>query len=147
MGTQDVTTILPALRSPPGPSSTGFQSTPIYHTIPYHLVKHATSKTSVPGHYADTDAQIQRLALEAVAGPYVSTFVHFGNLDYEGHKYGSTSKEYAASALDIDNYMGQILRAVDQRSAYENEDWLVAVVSDHGHTPALSQAIFGEWLD
>tara|TARA_Y100000746_G_scaffold216740_1_gene211933 strand:- start:879 stop:2615 length:1737 start_codon:yes stop_codon:yes gene_type:complete len=61
-------------------------------------------------------------------------FVHFDDVDYAGHTYGFSPyvAEYLSSIEEVDNYVGNILQAVQQRPNYSNEDWLVLITTDHG---------------
>ncbi|OKY26616.1 alkaline phosphatase family protein [Thalassotalea sp. PP2-459] len=59
-------------------------------------------------------------------------FTHLDEIDGAGHTCGwCTSYEEVLSK--IDNLLGQVLDAVEYRESNLNEQWLVLVVSDHGH--------------
>lgn len=61
------------------------------------------------------------------------TFLHFGNVDYCGHKFGSSSKEYLDSIEQVDTLIGNIY---DKYLAYNRIDsTLFICISDHGHRP------------
>jgi hypothetical protein len=64
-----------------------------------------------------------------------STFVHLDDIDHAGHSSGSASAEYKAQLKVTDAKVGEILAAVKARPGYANEDWLIMVAADHGHTP------------
>lgn len=64
-----------------------------------------------------------------------STFVHLDEVDGAGHSHGTDSQEYRDALNRADGQIGQILDAVAARESYAEEDWLVLVTADHGHTP------------
>lgn len=86
--------------------------------------------------YDPMDAEITTEAEIAIrdAGPDAS-FVYLGAVDEAGHRYGGASPEYAAAILQADVRLGRLLDAIERRVAREDldEDWLVAVTTDHGH--------------
>ncbi len=86
--------------------------------------------------YTLIDAQIQDAALYAIShhGPDVS-FVYFCGVDEAGHVYGSVGPEYKEAIARIDNYVENLLKAVQIRSD-QGEPWLVVITTDHGHLDA-----------
>lgn len=64
-----------------------------------------------------------------------STFVHLDDIDHAGHSSGSASAAFKAQLKVTDAKVGEILAAVKARPSYANEDWLVVITADHGHTP------------
>ncbi|UOR01777.1 alkaline phosphatase family protein [Leucobacter allii] len=81
---------------------------------------------------ADTTAQtVERIA----TGDPDDVFVHLDEVDGAGHGSGASSQAYLEALAVADAQIGQILDAVQQRPGYADEDWLVVVTSDHGHTP------------
>ncbi|MGW3086883.1 alkaline phosphatase family protein [Streptomyces sp. NPDC001108] len=64
-----------------------------------------------------------------------STFVHLDEVDGAGHSSGSSSAAYLKSLGVADTQVGRLLDAVASRPTYEQEDWLIVVTADHGHTP------------
>lgn len=64
-----------------------------------------------------------------------STFVHLDEVDGAGHSSGADSEAYRAAMRRVDSQVGELLDAVEQRPTYPNENWLIAVTADHGHTP------------
>lgn len=75
-----------------------------------------------------------RLALRD-AGPDAS-FVYLGEVDEAGHLYGGISTEYAAALGRVDVHLAELVAIVEARAARYDEDWLVAVTTDHGHVDA-----------
>ena len=87
--------------------------------------------------YRGTDAEIAacaRFALREDAPD--AAFVYLGEVDEAGHLYGGTSPEYAAAIARVDAHLEAILAGVEARVARADEDWLVAVTTDHGHGDA-----------
>ncbi|MFD9601235.1 alkaline phosphatase family protein [Streptomyces sp. NPDC059970] len=64
-----------------------------------------------------------------------STFVHLDEVDGAGHSSGSASDAYLKALNTADTQVGRLLDAVTSRPTYADEDWLVVVTADHGHTP------------
>lgn len=79
------------------------------------------------------DAGTTAKAVEAIAGGADDVFVHLDEVDGAGHSVGTNGAAYAQALAKADRELGQILAAVDARSA--GEDWTVVVTADHGHTP------------
>jgi hypothetical protein len=61
-------------------------------------------------------------------------FVHLDDVDGAGHSFGISSPEYRAQVETTDFHVGLILEAVRDRADFDQEAWLIVVVSDHGHT-------------
>ncbi len=61
-------------------------------------------------------------------------FVHFDDVDHAGHDYRFDLGEthYAAAVATADARVGRLLAAVKARPSYSSENWLIAVVTDHG---------------
>lgn len=64
-----------------------------------------------------------------------STFVHLDEVDGAGHSTGSASDAYLKALHTADAQVGRLLDAVASRPTYADEDWLIVVTADHGHTP------------
>ncbi|KTR91309.1 hypothetical protein NS220_14575 [Microbacterium testaceum] len=87
--------------------------------------------------YGPLDAEIAaavRAHLSAT-GPDVS-FVYLGEVDEAGHRHGGIAPEYTAAIVRVDSLLGGILDVVAERATTHDEDWLVAVTTDHGHVDA-----------
>jgi len=61
-------------------------------------------------------------------------YVYVVHVDSVGHARGGASPEYLAAIEEVDAAVGTILDAVRTRPTYAEEDWLVLVATDHGHT-------------
>ena len=62
-------------------------------------------------------------------------FVHLDEVDGAGHSTGSSSAAYTAALERADAQIGEMVNAVKSRPSYSQEDWLITITSDHGHTP------------
>lgn len=65
-----------------------------------------------------------------------AVFVHLDNVDHAGHDHGAASRQYLDAIEGADAQVGRILQAVTSRATYAEEDWLILVTTDHGHTDA-----------
>ena len=74
------------------------------------------------------------------AANYITTeeldilFLDFDHIDHAGHLYGFSPDilEYINTIEDIDGYIGLVLSAMEERTNYNNEEWLIIITSDHG---------------
>ncbi|MBA8792975.1 putative AlkP superfamily pyrophosphatase or phosphodiesterase [Friedmanniella endophytica] len=82
------------------------------------------------------DEEVQAAAARVIAdrGPDAA-FVYFEGVDEAGHRYGSAGAEYRAAITRVDGLLRCLVKAVDERRERHGEDWLIAVVTDHGHKP------------
>jgi hypothetical protein len=60
------------------------------------------------------------------------SFVYLGAVDVYGHVTGS-GQRYRAQALAADARVGRLVAAVRSRPGYDEEDWTIVAVTDHGH--------------
>jgi predicted AlkP superfamily pyrophosphatase or phosphodiesterase len=63
-----------------------------------------------------------------------AAFVYLGDIDVVGHEAGSLSEAYRESLEWSDRQVGLLLHALEGRTTYADEDWLVLVATDHGRT-------------
>jgi predicted AlkP superfamily pyrophosphatase or phosphodiesterase len=64
-------------------------------------------------------------------------FVYIGYPDVAAHDHGGLSEEYLAAIRMADAHVGTLSQAVARRTRVRRtEDWLVLVVTDHGHRDA-----------
>ncbi|MCP3902912.1 MAG: hypothetical protein GY715_04680, partial [Planctomycetes bacterium] len=61
-------------------------------------------------------------------------FVHLDDVDGAGHCCGISSAAYQTQVETTDGHVGLMLDAIVARPDFAIEDWLVIIVSDHGHT-------------
>ena len=61
-------------------------------------------------------------------------FLDFDHIDHAGHSYGFAPDvlEYINTIEEIDEYIGLVISAMEERTNYNNEEWLVIITSDHG---------------
>ncbi len=112
------------------------------------------SKLNIDGDelgYTEADARSLAMAIEYLANQDPdAAFVYLGDIDIAGHDHGSLAPEYTASIETADDQVGQLLRALETRPTYSEEDWLILVSTDHGRrddgghggTSTLEQTIF-----
>ncbi|MGW7411382.1 alkaline phosphatase family protein [Streptomyces sp. NPDC054863] len=89
-------------------------------------------RVSTPG--AEYDVGTTKRAVARVKADVDAVFVHLDNVDHAGHASGHASQAYLDALHGVDTQVGEILAAVKSRATYGNEDWLVMVTADHGHT-------------
>lgn len=61
-------------------------------------------------------------------------FVYFGETDTAGHAYGTLASETIYEIEVVDSHVGQIMNAIQNRSTFGSEDWLILLGTDHGRT-------------
>jgi len=61
-------------------------------------------------------------------------FLHFDEIDGAGHGNGFAADvpEYVAKIEEVDGHIGTVIKALETRPNYAQEDWIVLVTSDHG---------------
>ncbi len=71
----------------------------------------------------------------AVEDPDVIFFT-FEHTDHAGHDtgFGNQNEEYIAACKEADSWGYEILKTIEARSTYAQEDWLIIVSTDHGGT-------------
>lgn len=82
-----------------------------------------------------TDAAVTRQVVKTLKHKEVDVlFVHLDNVDHAGHTYGYAvdNKKYMEALTKTDKKVGKIIRALQKRKNYEQENWLVLVSTDHG---------------
>lgn len=105
--------------------------------------------------YAETrivkanDEEVKKTAIDTLKSTLTNT--SFGVINFRGvneaGKSGGFSLSNAAykAAIDkIDGYIGEIKAAIEGRSTFENEDWLIVVTANHG---GLGQGYGGASLE
>lgn len=87
----------------------------------YNQVKNdAELHEKMLGHINNVDSDI-------VFGIYEMT-------DYAGHArdFGNTNNAYVSAFRNLDNNVLELINAVKSRETYNQEDWLIMILSDHG---------------
>lgn len=83
--------------------------------------------------WAEADSMIAARAAKHLASAEVdAAFVYLGNPDETSHRHGSIGDEYRDAIALSDRHVGWLMEALRTRPAYEREDWLVLVSTDHG---------------
>lgn len=61
-------------------------------------------------------------------------FVHFGGIDAVGHAVGfdPNQPQYLREIEKVDSLVGEVLSQLKARPHYDEEDWMVIALSDHG---------------
>lgn len=56
--------------------------------------------------------------------------------DHEGHntKFGNQNENYKKACVDADSYGYSIIKTIEKRATYNEEDWLIIIATDHGGT-------------
>jgi hypothetical protein len=68
--------------------------------------------------------------IEKYKGRQMFFFVHFRNVDSNGHKYGENSQEYTDALISNDYWTGRIIAKLKELGLYDGT--LVYVTADHG---------------
>ncbi len=85
--------------------------------------------------YSRADSLSVAAAVERLANQDIdAAFVYIGNTDEVGHATSSLAPEYRAAIEAADVLVGRLIAAVEERSTYADEDWLVLMCTDHGRT-------------
>ena len=85
--------------------------------------------------YSRADSLSVAAAVERLANQDIdAAFVYIGNTDEVGHATSSLSPEYRTAIEAADVLVGRLIAAVEERSTYADEDWLILICTDHGRT-------------
>lgn len=93
------------------------------------------TRVSTPSAEYDTGTTSRAVATLRGGNPD-AVFVQLDNVDHAGHSYGAASRQYLDAVHGVDGQVGQMVAAVKGRASYANEDWLIMITADHGHTDA-----------
>ncbi|MFJ8828144.1 alkaline phosphatase family protein [Streptomyces sp. NPDC102467] len=91
------------------------------------------TRVSTPSAEYDTGTAARAVAQLKSADPD-AVFVQLDNVDHAGHSYGAASGQYLDAIHGVDGQVGQLVDALKSRTTYADEDWLILVTADHGHT-------------
>ena len=82
------------------------------------------------------DFNIQQRTLKEIRDPNGADLIFsiFEIGDHTGHnyKFGNYNPFYRAAMQINDTHLYGLLKAVESRSTYDTEDWLIVVTNDHG---------------
>ena len=82
-----------------------------------------------------SDAEVANQAQDQLLTDHPDVmFLHFDDVDHAGHSLGFSPDVagYVAAIEEVDQLVGQVMGAVEQRPTIAQEDWLVLVTTDHG---------------
>lgn len=105
--------------------------------IPDYLVSYANLNLKISTkkgyHVADETATKKAIGILQKNNPD-ALFLYFGNLDETGHSTGfhPNNPKYMHALETIDGQVGRVLAALRARPAFDLEDWLIIVCTDHG---------------
>lgn len=91
------------------------------------------ARVSTPSAEYDAGTTTRAVA-EVKSGNPDAVFVQLDNIDHAGHDSGAASQAYLDAIHAADTQVGQIVAAVKSRATYGDEDWLIMITADHGHT-------------
>jgi hypothetical protein len=86
-----------------------------------------------------TDDAVADLTVNAISGANAPNFLfsYFVGVDENGHMYGGASEQYRDAIRNMNDNLGEIMKAVADREGTTGEDWTIMVVTDHGHQPQV----------
>ena len=84
--------------------------------------------------YFKVDNEVATHAIQTLVniGPDLA-FVYFCEADEAGHKHGTLAGPYFDAIERIDGYLSKIYQVLKARSEKHSEEWLIVIVTDHGH--------------
>jgi len=85
------------------------------------------------GHEEDLPTANRAAALLS-RSPVDFLFAYFMAVDMAGHEHGfdHAVPGYAKAITTVDKYVGKLMRSITRRPSYDQENWLVMLISDHG---------------
>ena len=81
------------------------------------------------------DGSVAQGAADYMGTPNLDVvFLDFDDVDIAGHNYGFSPdiNQYINAIENVDEYIGWVIDAMENRPTFENEDWLIMITSDHG---------------
>ncbi|MEL3951047.1 alkaline phosphatase family protein [Streptomyces sp. LNU-CPARS28] len=93
------------------------------------------ARVSTPSAEYDTGTTARAVARLRDSDPD-AVFAQLDNIDHAGHSHGAASQAYLDAIRTADGQVGQMVAAVQARASYGDEDWLIMITADHGHTDA-----------
>lgn len=99
-----------------------------FHNLPASYVRCLSDE-----YKDDYDKEVRDRMIEAVTDGCDLIFGIFEATDASGHGKGfGFSPEYKAAVVRLDSYAGEVIESIRRRTAYDNEDWLIVITTDHG---------------
>ena len=107
------------------------------HAAITHNIDHRVMHDCYALGYSTADVRVKNDAVSIISTKDVDAiFVPFVTTDETGHAYGTLSQENIDAIEVIDGQIGDLIDAVEGRSTFASEDWLILVGTDHGRTDA-----------
>ena len=104
-----------------------------YVTVPGSPYLHAARRTDVWEYGLMDDKKVGKRALELIEKnkdkPFFF-FIHFAEVDHNGHWHGEDSKQYTKALVSNDEWTGKIIARLRELGLYDKT--LVYVTADHG---------------
>lgn len=92
-------------------------------------------RRATPGNDLAVAADVATMISSLAPSRPSAIFVHLDEVDGAGHASGGWSQGYFNKIAETDAHVGTMLRAIEARSTFAEEDWQIVVTSDHGHRP------------
>lgn len=82
----------------------------------------------------ESDLQMHQAMLDAVNNDTDLIFGIYENPDYVGETtgFGNENYQYIKAVVDTDRYVYELITSIENRKTYNEEDWLIMIVADHG---------------
>ena len=82
----------------------------------------------------ETDTELHENMLNRIMSDDDFIFGIYENPDNNGHKtgFGDDNYRYVSGICNLDTLSYDLMKAIEKRESYENEDWLIIIGSDHG---------------
>lgn len=85
---------------------------------------------------AKTDKELHNIILERVKAPQCDDFLMciYERPDENGHGtgFGNKNPKYVEAVKGCDRDAMEVIKAIESRKTYNEEDWLIIITSDHG---------------
>ncbi len=103
------------------------------------ILSHADEMLGEDAHgakgYVETDERLAKACVTHIREKNPdAVMLYLGQVDETGHAKGFHPKvpEYIAAIERIDGHIGAVVKAIESRPTFTDEDWLVIVATDHG---------------
>ena len=127
---KDVRTIMSRLHSGGFPAAFSY-SWKNYHT---HTYKDEAERYPEVFIHRENDGLVYEAMLDSINRGNAATFGILEYTDRTGHRhtYNPKGEKYRQAFFDCERCADGLIAAVKARPAYEDEDWLIIIASDHG---------------
>lgn len=107
-----------------------------HFTITYKNEIKAAKENSLPLEFTQVkdEPELQAVSLSAIDRGFSVVFAINEFPDHNGHSFGFGGQDYryVAGITNADRFAYELIEHIESRSAFENEDWLYVITSDHG---------------